>query len=92
MIEGAAIVVEVDITPGMTIEAMIERYPQATSFFLRYGIKCFTCSGIIWGTIEETLRRKGVEEIEGTVAELRNYIARHADANSAEAESCETGL
>jgi iron-sulfur cluster repair protein YtfE (RIC family) len=92
MNEGALIMAPIEITPGMTIEEMIEHYPQAASFFLRYGIKCFTCSGIIWGTIEETLRRKGVEDVESTVAELRDYVAKHADADSAGAESCETGL
>ncbi len=79
----------VDITPQMTIEDMIERYPQASSFFLRFGIKCFTCSGILWGTIEETLRRKGIEDIEGTVEELRRYVAEHAKETLNESGSCE---
>jgi hypothetical protein len=84
-------VVQVNITPAMTIEEMIERYPQAASFFLRYGIKCFTCSGVIWGTIEETLRRNGVKDIEGTVAELRRYVEEHAEQSPTESGSCEIG-
>ena len=79
----------VDITPQITIEEMIERYPQASSFFLRFGIKCFTCSGILWGTIEETLRRKGIEDIEGTVEELRRYVAEHAKETLGRSGSCE---
>ncbi|HUX06312.1 MAG TPA: DUF1858 domain-containing protein [Acidobacteriota bacterium] len=75
-----------DITPQMTIEEMIERYPQASSFFLRFGIKCFTCSGILWGTIEETLRRKGIEDIEGTVRELRDYVAGKATETAIKSE------
>jgi len=82
---------EIAIRPEMTIEELLERYPQASSFFLRFGIKCFTCSGIIWGTVEETLRRKGVEDIETTVAELRRYVAEHADGISGGTTSCEVG-
>jgi hybrid cluster-associated redox disulfide protein len=69
-----------DITREMTIEELIERYPQASGFFLRFGIKCFTCSGIIWGTIEEALRRHGVEDIDGAVAELRRHVSEEGES------------
>lgn len=78
----------IDIQPDTYIEDMLERYPEAASFFLRFGIKCFTCSGIIWGTVEEALRRKGVEDIEGTVAELRTWVAEHPGEVAA-GDSCE---
>ena len=78
-----------DITAEMTIEDMIEKYPQASGFFLRYGIKCFTCSGIIWGTIGETLRRKNVDDVEGVVEELRSYVLDHQDEAGEKAEICE---
>ena len=74
---------EIDIQPGTSIEDMLERYPEAAGFFLRYGIKCFSCSGVLWGTVEEALRRKKVEDIEGTVAELRTYVAEHRGAVAA---------
>ena len=36
-----------EITPEMTIEELVERHPQASRFFLRFGIRCFTCSGVL---------------------------------------------
>jgi len=78
-----------DIAADMTIEDMIEKYPQASGFFLRYGIKCFTCSGIIWGTIGETLRRKNVDDVESVVEELRSYVLDHPDEPGEKPEICE---
>lgn len=63
-----------DITPEMTIEDLLSRYPQAAKFFLRFGIRCFTCSGIIWGTVRETLRRKGIQDIDAEVEQLNEYL------------------
>ena len=64
-----------EITPEMTMEEMVERYPQASRFFLRFGIRCFTCSGVLWGTIAEALRSKDVEDVDAAVAELRRFVA-----------------
>lgn len=58
---------------------MLEHYPQASGFFLQFGIKCFTCSGIIWGTIAETLRRKGVADVDKAIAELRTYVVERGE-------------
>ena len=69
------------IISEMTIEDLIEKYPQASGFFLRFGIKCFTCSGVIWGTVGETLRRRGVEDVNAAVSELRQYVAERAEKN-----------
>ena len=69
-----------EITPEMTIEEMAERYPQAARFFLRFGIRCFTCSGILWGTIAEALRSKGAEDVEATVAELRRFLSENTQS------------
>ena len=63
-----------EITPEMTIEELVERHPQASRFFLRFGIRCFTCSGVLWGTVAEALRSKGVEDIDAAIAELRRFV------------------
>lgn len=72
----------IEIFADTTIEDMVERYPQASSFFLRYGIRCFTCSGVLWGTVEEVLRDKGVSDIEGTLEELRRFVAAQPEDTS----------
>ena len=79
---------EIDIQPDTAIEDMLERYPEAATFFIRFGIKCFTCTGVLWGTVEEALRRKNVENIDGTVAELRTWVAEHS-GEVATGDSCE---
>jgi len=68
-----------DISKDMTIEELVERYPHASRFFIRYGIRCFTCSGVLWGTIEEALARKGVENIDEAVDQLRAFATDEPD-------------
>lgn len=63
-----------EITKDTVIEELIEEIPDSSTFFLRFGIRCFTCSGALWGTIEDVLRDKDVEDIEGTVSDLKEYL------------------
>jgi hypothetical protein len=76
------------ITADMTVEDLLERYPQASGFFLRYGIRCFSCSGVIWGTIGEVLRRKGVTDVDAALPALRSYILEDDDASARRADNC----
>ena len=66
-----------DIKPETSIEDLIESFPQVSGFFLRFGIKCFTCSGVIWGAVGDTLRRRGIQDVETAVSDLRQYVAEH---------------
>jgi hypothetical protein len=72
------------VTAEMTIEELLTLFPQASGFFLRYGIRCFSCSGVIWGTVGEVLSRKGVEDVEATVSELCSYIVENAEGDSSQ--------
>lgn len=63
-----------EITQDMTIEAMLENFPDAGTFFLRWGIRCFTCAGPLWGTIEDVLKDENVVDIPATIEDLKNHI------------------
>lgn len=58
----------------MTIEELVERYPEAVGFLSRRGIVCFVCGEPAWGTLAEQARRKGIEDIDSLVEELSRYI------------------
>lgn len=64
-----------EITKDTVIEELIEEIPDSSTFFLRFGIRCFTCSGALWGTIEDVLRNKNIDDIEGTVSGLKEYLS-----------------
>ncbi|MGD9898855.1 MAG: DUF1858 domain-containing protein [Calditrichaceae bacterium] len=53
------------ITKEMTIEEIVERYPETISPMQKLGVKCIVCGEPVWGTLEENVLEKGLnlEEI-----------------------------
>jgi len=66
---------EVRITPEMTIEEVVVRYPDAVSVFFRHGIPAVSCGAPIWGSVQENAEKYGVKDLEALLREL-NEVAR----------------
>ncbi len=66
---------EVHITPEMTIEEVVVRYPDTVSVFFRHGIPAISCGAPIWGTIQENAEKYGVKDLEALLRDLRE-VAR----------------
>jgi len=49
------------ITKEMTVEEVIEKYPDTVKVFMDLRIPCLVCGEPLWGTIEETAKRYNVE-------------------------------
>ncbi len=49
------------ITEDMTVEEVLERYPETVKVFAELKIPCLVCGEPLWGTIKETAERYGVE-------------------------------
>lgn len=45
------------IKKDMSIEDLIDTYPQAVQVFIRMGLPCLVCGEPFWGTIEELARK-----------------------------------
>ncbi len=67
-----------NITLDTTIEDLVERYPDAVSFLMEYGIRCLICGDPAWGTLKEAMREKNFsrEKMEEVLAALRRNLGR----------------
>ena len=63
------------ITPDMTVEEVVVRYPDTVPVFFRHGIPAISCGAPIWGTIRENAEKYGVKDLEALLRDL-NTVAR----------------
>ena len=61
------------IIKSVTLEAVLEKYPQTVSFLQDKGVVCFMCGEPTWGTLEEILSKKGFD-VDQTVLELNEFL------------------
>ena len=50
------------ITKEITIEELVEIFPESVRYLMEKGIKCIACGEPIWGTLEEAAKEKGFNE------------------------------
>ncbi|MEZ4908404.1 MAG: hypothetical protein R2771_12355 [Saprospiraceae bacterium] len=64
------------VSKDISIEELIEKYPQSVKFLSEKGIRCIVCGEPIWGTLGEACEEKGFtpQDIENTLIELNNII------------------
>lgn len=58
----------------MTVEELVDEYPSAVGFLQKEGVVCVKCGEPVWGTLGDTIRRKGLD-VQATMAKLRTFIA-----------------
>ena len=58
------------ITGKESIEELIEKHPEFVKFLLKKNVSCIECGEPVWGTLEELLLGKGVEDIPAFIKEL----------------------
>ena len=69
------------ISKDMTIEELVEKYPQTIGPLKEMGVNCVVCGEPIWGTIEENAISKGLTDLNGIVSKLNNVIRRNGEKN-----------
>lgn len=52
------------ITRDITIEMLVEKYPETLNYLSRNNIRCIRCGEAIWGTLEQAVFEKGFSEAE----------------------------
>ncbi len=63
-----------DIRGDLTVEELVDEYPSAVSFLQKEGVVCMKCGEPVWGTLDEAIRRKGLD-VQVTLAKLRKFFA-----------------
>lgn len=69
------------IDKDITIEELVNTYPEAVSYLMKQGIRCIRCGEPIWGTLESASLEKGFTErdIEKFVTELNFLIQNNSN-------------
>lgn len=62
------------VSKDMTIEELVEKYPQTIKPLNEMGVKCIVCGEPVWGTIEENARSKGINDLDGIILKLNEAI------------------
>jgi len=66
------------IDKDITIEELVNNYPESVSYLMKQGIRCIRCGEPIWGTLESASLEKGFsqQDIEKFVIELNMLIQK----------------
>jgi hypothetical protein len=67
------------INKDMTIEELVEKYPQTIGPLKEMGVNCVVCGEPIWGTIEDNVISKGLTDQDGIVSKLNNVINKSGE-------------
>ncbi len=72
------------ITKDITIEDLVEDYPESVNYLSEKGIRCIKCGEPIWGTLEEACMEKGFDAaaIEQVVRELNELHRKGKNAGN----------
>lgn len=66
-----------DITPKITIEELIEHYPESNAFLIKRGLPCIVCGEPVWGNLAELAGDKkfSEDEIAHLIADLKTHLS-----------------
>ncbi len=62
------------ITGDMYVEDIVKDYPDAVVFLMERDIIAIRCGAPVWGTLDELLEEKGIEDKEGLIKELNKHL------------------
>ena len=61
---------EIEITPDMTIEEVLTKWPSTAKVFVKWRVQAMVCGEPAWGTIREQAEKAGVKDLEGLCKDL----------------------
>jgi len=64
------------ITKNMEIEEIVEKYPQTIAPMQEMGVQCMVCGEPVWGTLEEKVQEKGLENMDEIITRLNEIAAK----------------
>lgn len=64
------------IKKDISIEELVNQYPESVSFLAEKGIRCIRCGEPVWGTLESAAIEKGFseDEIDNLVNQLNHLL------------------
>ncbi len=62
------------IDKNIYIEDLVHDYPEVISPLAELGVVCIACGEPVWGTLEELVDKKGLNNLEEILAQLIRII------------------
>ena len=62
------------IAKNIYIEDLVNDHPEAISPLAELGIICIACGEPVWGTLEELVNKKGLNNLEEILVQLNRII------------------
>ena len=63
------------IKPDMTVEEVVEKYPEAVGILMDKGVVCMICGEPVWGTVGDLIKDKGLD-IKVTLDEINKELEK----------------
>lgn len=62
-----------ELSPEITIEELVEKYPELVKPLSKEGVVCLVCGEPAWGTLREKVEEKGLDVGE-VMLKLEQYL------------------
>ncbi len=62
------------INGDMYVEDIVQEYPKSVAFLMDKDIICIKCGAPVWGSLNELLEEKGIEDKQKLIDELNAYL------------------
>ena len=63
-----------EITLDITVEDLVEVYPRAATFLADHHVVCIVCGEPYWGTLQDLMTSKGIEDPDTLLQQLKDYL------------------
>jgi sulfur transfer complex TusBCD TusB component (DsrH family) len=63
------------IAKDMNMEEVVESFPDTIKPLQEMGVQCIVCGEPVWGTLEDSILRKGLHNMDEIIAILNDVIA-----------------
>jgi len=58
------------------IEDIVTEYPELVKPLMKMGVVCIECGEPVWGTLEDQIKEKGINNIKDTIEQLNKLIKK----------------
>lgn len=63
------------IHADMFVEELVNEFPKAVGILMEEGIVCIQCGEPVWGTLRDTIERRGIKDVDRIIEKLNKYLA-----------------
>ncbi len=62
------------IAKNVHIEDLVNDHPEVISPLAELGIVCIACGEPVWGTLEELINKKGLDNLDEIISQLNRIV------------------